>query len=403
MNIHPRLLSSLLLIVLSAMHWVHAEETKQETTQATRDRTSINITEYCEQLTTAQRNTFDAIYKDNCPSGFFKLMHGVNELEMTFDENLDYDLTPLCEFNKPFESLRLYGFNGDLPKCFQHIQGITLLQVAYSSAVDLSALSNNNLIVLSFESVTQITGILKAENLVHLRISNSNLSPSTKFIAQDKLDDLYLHRVNIKNLEPFRGFKNMATIRLSKLPELEDLSVLEDFTKLELLDIHAMEKPYQFPVLKNHPDLATVSVRSGYFDALEQLRYLTGLKKLDLRKSKPTITDISMLNNLTSLEYIDLSYHDVTDISPLAALPNIDQIILNLANPRLTDITNFYDIAQRPVSMEVYEDYLLSCSPQYYEEYKKGKRCNTQQRENCGSMKPGLLRKFCVFRYRDWF
>ncbi|MEJ2042479.1 MAG: hypothetical protein P8X89_04320, partial [Reinekea sp.] len=78
-------------------------------------------------------------------------------------------------------------------------------------------------------------------------------------------------------------------------------------------------------------------------------------------------------------------------------------IILSLANPRLSDITNFYDIAQRPVSVEVYEDDLLSCSPHYYEEYKKGKRCNTQQRENCGSMKPGLLRKFCVFRYRDWF
>jgi hypothetical protein len=195
----------------------------------------------------------------------------------------------------------------------------------------------------------------------------------------------------------------MAKIRLSELPELEDLSVLEDFTKLELLGITFMEKPYKFPVLKNHPNLALISIRYGYFDALEQLRYLTGLKKLDLYHSVPAITDISMLKNLTSLEYINLSYHDVTDISPLAALPNIHRIILSLANPRLSDITNFYDIAQRPVSVEVYDDNLLSCSPHYYEDYEKGKRCNTQQRENCGSMKPGLLRKFCVFRYRDWF
>jgi hypothetical protein len=398
-NIRPWLLSSLLLTLLSATHWARADET----TQATRDRTNVNISEYCEQLTTAQRNTFDAIYQDNCPSAFFKLMHGAGELEMTFDENLDYDLTPLCEFNKPFESLWLNHFNGDFPECFKNIQGVTLLYIENSKTVDLSALSNNSLVVLSFESVNTITGTLEADNLGSIGISNSNLSPSAKFIPQDKLDDIHFYKVNIKNLEPFRGFKNMTTIRLSKLPELEDLSVLEDFTKLELLDIHAMEKPYQFPVLKNHPDLATVSVRSGYFDALEQLRYLTGLKKLDLKKSKPAITDISILKKLTSLEYIDLSNHDITDISPLAALPNIHQIILMPENRRLSDITNFYDIAKRSVGINIYDDDLLSCSPHYYEDYEKGKRCNTQQRENCGSMKPGFLRKFCVFRYRDWF
>jgi hypothetical protein len=210
MNIHPRLLSSLLLIVFSAMHWVHAEET----TQATRDRTSINITEYCEQLTPAQRNTFDAIYKDNCQSAFFKLMYGVDELKIRFDENLDYDLTPLCEFNKPFEFLWLYDFNGDFPECFKNIQGIMLLSIQDSETVDLSALSNNNLLTLSFDSVNTITGTLKADNLVSLRISDSNLSPSAKFIPQDKLDSLDLYIVNIKNLEPFRGFKNSLVSKI---------------------------------------------------------------------------------------------------------------------------------------------------------------------------------------------
>jgi hypothetical protein len=102
-----------------------------------------------------------------------KLLHPASTLE-----------SRIQEFNKPFESLWFNHFNGDFPECFKNIQGVTLLYIENSETVDLSALSNNSLVVLSFESVNTITGTLEADNPGSIGISDSNLSPSAKSIPQ---------------------------------------------------------------------------------------------------------------------------------------------------------------------------------------------------------------------------
>jgi len=59
--------------------------------------------------------------------------------------------------------------------------------------------------------------------------------------------------------------------------------------------------------------------------------------------SDNSITDISALSEMTSLEYLFLSHNEITDISPLGRLQDVT--VLRLENNRITDVTALGSLA----------------------------------------------------------
>jgi len=391
-------IGSFVLATLLYSQTTFAELTTAEIEQQNDDK----VRNYCEQITQAERNTLDLVYEGDCFSAYYRLFYGVDELKLTFDIDIEYDLKPFCRFTEPFKDLRLEGLHSSLPSCFADIESMTVLIVDRSQYFNLSEISgSDSLIILYLSSIEDLNGTLISPSLKSLAIYTSTPSKSIQFENMDTLTDLNINGAHFKTLDAFKGVTKIKNLTLQGNEELIDITAMQYFTELEYLTISGMEGPYVFPVLTNHTKLKDITVWGGYFDAVEQLQYLTGLKKLTLARATPPITDISAWSNLTSLETLDVSYHDIADFTPLAELPKLERVEAFVGNNRATDMTKFYAQTPGDAYVDLFPESLMSCSPLYKEQYIEGKRCNDQQREHCGQKERGLGRWFCTWWYRD--
>ena len=111
----------------------------------------------------------------------------------------------------------------------------------------------------------------------------------------------------------------------SDVRDLSDLSICRGLTSLTLHEVYGID----FSVLEELTsmetlDLSDCTVSSGGLRAIGTLEKLTTLKL-----SNCAITDVSALANLTNLQVLDLSGNVITDISSLSGLTALTDVNLN--------------------------------------------------------------------------
>lgn len=111
------------------------------------------------------------------------------------------------------------------------------------------------------------------------------------------------------------------------------LRKVDEKPRLKSSSYEPLQYCYQIRALDlGHSDITDISFLSG----LTQLEYLI--------LADGEISDISPLANLKSLTYLELFMNDLTDLTPLLELPNLTD--LNLCQMELKDVSPLYEMKQ---------------------------------------------------------
>jgi len=118
------------------------------------------------------------------------------------------------------------------------------------------------------------------------------------------------------------------------VPAFHDLSIIENFSKLESLEIGgygAFTAEQLNAVLSRLSNLEILSISSDLFTDLSAFTGLSGLRELTVQGGGDRagiVTDISLITTFPNLRYFKLDSYLITDISPLANATNITELDL---------------------------------------------------------------------------
>ncbi|MCL1866896.1 MAG: leucine-rich repeat domain-containing protein [Oscillospiraceae bacterium] len=187
----------------------------------------------------------------------------------------------------------------------------------------LCSLINLNRLRLGYNQITDITPLNILTNLENLYLESNRIVDISPFVALTNLEELYLESNQIVDVSPLFDLTNLEFLNLNynKINDLEQIeklrTALPDCKIQYSRDIPPPDWDYWgdfFLVYEGITDeMLAVIVADGTISDDVLFLYLQGNK----------ITDISPLVALTNLEELNLSQNQITDISPLSALTNL--------------------------------------------------------------------------------
>ena len=157
-----------------------------------------------------------------------------------------------------------------------------------------------------------------------------SIHTDTKNAALKKLD-------GIENLGSLRDFGLYGAIitdlsPLSSLVELKSLSIGADYRMYEETD----ENFYDIEALSELDKLESLSI---VFSGVSDLSPIADAPIKYLSVYRSGLSDISVLENMTSLEEVSLTYNAIEDVTPLTKLPNLK--FINLDYNYISDVSPF--------------------------------------------------------------
>ena len=149
--------------------------------------------------------------------------------------------------------------------------------------------------------IGNLTGLEKATNLTSLVLSFNSISDISALSGLTKLTSLYLAGNSISDISHLSELTKLTTLKLSG-NNISDISHLSDLTKLTTLY------------------LGEFVARLGFGNSISDISHLSDLTKLTtLSLWGNNISDISHLSDLTKLTTLDLWGNRISDISPLVS------------------------------------------------------------------------------------
>ena len=141
-------------------------------------------------------------------------------------------------------------------------------------------------------------------DLSHLDLSlNSGITNCSVVARCYSLTNLYLRGVPVRNATFLTNLSRLSFLNLDSTG-ISNASPLAELTNVTYL------------AMTGNPTVSNVHVLSN----------LTRLVNLELRAS--CISNIGFMSSLSRLRYADLAYNQITDISPLGVLTNLDSLVL---------------------------------------------------------------------------
>lgn len=145
------------------------------------------------------------------------------------------------------------------------------------------------------------------------------------------------HRLGLKNLTPLRG-KKLKIVSLNHMPDLRDLSPVEEMRDLEDLALYGVpiDRPQWLGTLK----LKALSI--GGRETSIDLAILKGMPLTYLNLSDAPFEDLSALSGM-SLETLKISGTKVSNLAPIKGMPLRE---LECVNCPLNDLSQLRDLPQ---------------------------------------------------------
>ena len=185
---------------------------------------------------------------------------------------------------------------------------------------DLQYMVNLTRLTLSNNSITDLSPLEGLTLLEDLRLDGNDITDVSPLAGLTNLEYINLmDNPNLSDLSPLAGLTNMTEFNYYNTA-VQDLSFMEDWTKMEYLEISTTGE-------------TDLSVLSG----------LTNVKNLNFNGSNNVITDLSFMENMTNLQeaYIGGEFEDL-DLTPLAGLTKLTtlQIYRNGGNSTAGGVTH---------------------------------------------------------------
>lgn len=168
-----------------------------------------------------------------------------------------------------------------------------------------------------------------------IEFKDSNLEKAVRGLIGKASGDIL--KEDVKNIKKFRPIEYGVY-------ELEDLSGIEHFESLEILDIDLMQVKDLSPVSDLY-NLKWLYASNNPLNSIEPGTFsnLGNLEQLGLEGCGLTYLDEGTLKGLTNLDYLDLMRNDLIDVTGLKDTPKLRS--LHLTDNRITDERNMEVIA----------------------------------------------------------
>ena len=246
------------------------------------------------------------------------------------------------------------------------LRKLTKLWLNSNEISDVSALgglTNLTELYLPFNKISDVSALASLTNLTELDLSYNRISDFSPIAGLPVYKDSYKGKqainvptypdtlVNIPDsvlrtsLEEILGKTQNAPITRGDMAilrwltidgsKVQDLTGLEFAINLDQLTIHSLvDLPSLAPFIKNLKSLTRLNLMSVQLSDISPLVSLTNLEILYLNRNQ--ISDISPLAQLKDLAVLGLNGNKISDISALAGLVNL--VNLDLSNNQVSDI-----------------------------------------------------------------
>ena len=288
----------------------------------------------------------------------FQILDGIANITFEF----------LIESLPKIESINInnaLSISESIPKIkrLKHLKNLTVSDVQLDGLEFLGELTKLQALTIDpgFLTLNRINvlpdNFAKLRKLRHLTIKNLPLESISNIRAKN-LRSLHLHNIPIKSLSNILNFKKLERLTLSALPpqKVPDLGQLKKLQYLAVFKGMVGDTTFLENV-HNLKELSINQTRIRNLNALVGMRYLRTLKapginltsweflsKVNLEKLVIPYSNFATPKNLkkmTNLKHLNIAGTEVSDISPLGILPNLNHLDLRESHANLSSLSKF--------------------------------------------------------------
>ena len=313
------------------------------------------------------------LYLDNNPIRDFSPLYSLTNLKSLSIKGIELTETQLSELSRALPSCAVHS-----EKAQQEMQDISFGGVTFSANVtdldlsdmgiwDISALSNcqyitklnlsgNNVsdlsplmnmpylqwLDISYNSVSDLRPLMGISSLYFLNAAGNSISSTSALTMMTGLGTLYLDGNPIRDFSGLRKLRSLTTLGLAQTGlSDQDVGYLQGLQSLSSLTV--TENPgltgYGVDQLRSYLPACSVS-HSALTVNISFDGRLVPNDSTELRLSGQNITDISGVQQLNELKYVDLSVNMISNIYPfIFADCRYTVTSLNLSYNNLSDLT----------------------------------------------------------------
>ncbi len=211
-------------------------------------------------------------------------------------------LEKLTITNGPSKQLQNLSGLGNLKELT--IGGVALTQDEFRIIAALPKLERLKLYKCS---VSNVSAISSAKNLVYLNLNNNSISNISALSELEKLEELYLANNVIVDVTPLSSLTSLKTLDIST-NAVSTLAPLTSLSKLTWLDA-STNSIKDLGEMKTLTALEYLNLESNKLTTLKQLSGCENITDLNVSNNK--LTSINPLTSLPKLMYLDASYNKI--------------------------------------------------------------------------------------------
>ena len=178
---------------------------------------------------------------------------------------------------------------------------------------------------VSFDELSDLTGLEFAVNLIYLTLNNNRIRDINSLASLTKLQELSLGHNKIDDVRPLAPLGDLRMLSITK-NQISDISALGSLVKLEQLFIEDNLVSDISP-LAFLPELSNLRATANSIDDIEALAKSPRMK--ELRLAHNLVSDLSALADLKELEVLFLNGNAVVSLAPLSELSMLHTLILS--------------------------------------------------------------------------
>ena len=198
----------------------------------------------------------------------------------------------------------------------QDARKITELDLTDAGIYDISSLQyfiGLNKLSLGNNTVSDISVLAGLKKLEDLNLEQNMVSDLTPLAGLDRLTRLDLYENNITDISPLAGLTklNMLDLRANKI---SDISAVKDMSLMEELYLSENESLSDLSAVSDMPSLRYLSARKTSVSQIDPIKNDLNLHSLII--SWTNVSDISVVDRLTKISYLDIRNSPIKDYGP---------------------------------------------------------------------------------------
>lgn len=235
------------------------------------------------------------------------------------------------------ESIQEYKYINDTP--LESLEGLE-----YAKNLDCLVISEQNI-----DDIKALSGL---SNLHILFLASNNISDLSPLVELRNLNLLILAGNPFEDVSLIENLSDLGVLGLNECEFIRDFSPIAKLAKLEFLDVNntSFEDLLILQEMSNLRDLHLAGLRISDYSILGQLPFKENIESLvldgnnirdisflsslntnlhGLSLNDNQIEDISVLNGLSDLTHLSIIRNNISDLSPLADLVNLQELLID--------------------------------------------------------------------------